>query len=307
VHFGVALLLGLAAAGLGGELFIRGAVGIARAARLTTAIIGLTVAAFATSSPELSVAVNSALAGTPAISLGDALGSNVVNVALVLALATVIAPIKSGKGSLRRDFPVAVATAPVITLLAWDGRLSRADGLVMLSIFAVWLTLVVAEGWRTRRAFQPAKGAASRLLTAGGLSVAGLLLLVAAGRLIVLGAQGVGAVLGLAPFTVGATMVSVGTSVPELATTLAAQLRGHSDISLGNILGSNIFNAFFIVSVAAVIHPIAVNWHGVALGLGFGIAAMVFALPRRTIIGRSRGLLLLALYAIYLLTILRVD
>jgi len=307
MHPGIALLLGLAAAGLGGELFIRGAVGIAQAARLTAAMIGVTVAAFATSSPELSVAVNSALTGTPEISLGDALGSNVVNVALVLALATVIAPIKSSTGSLRRDFPVAVATAPVIALLAWDGRLSRADGLVMLCVFAVWLTLVIAEGRRARRASQPVKGAASRLVAASGLSVAGLLLLIAAGRLVVLGAQGIGDALGLAPFTVGAVMVSVGTSIPELATTVAAQVRGHSDISLGNILGSNIFNAFFIVSIAAVIRPITVNWHAVAFGLGFGVVAVVLALPRRAVIGRRQGLMLLALYALYLVTILRVD
>jgi len=307
MHPAIALLLGLAAAGLGGELFIRSAVGIARAARLTTAIIGVTVAAFATSSPELSVAVNSALAGTPEISLGDALGSNVVNVALILALATLVAPIHSGTASLRRDFPVAIATAPVIAFLAWDGRLSRADGLVMLCIFFVWLTLVVAEGRRVRRASKPVKNAASRIAAAGGLAVAGLVLLVAAGRLVVIGAQGIGEALGLAPFTVGATMVSVGTSIPELATTLAAQLRGQSDISLGNILGSNIFNAFFIVSVAAVIRPIAVNWHAVAFGLGFGILAIVLALPRRAVIGRRRGLLLLGVYVIYLLTILRVG
>lgn len=305
MHPWIALLLGLGAAGLGGEIFIRGAVGMAHAARLTTAVIGVTVAAFATSSPELSVAVNSALARTPQISLGDALGSNVVNVALILGLAMLIAPIRLSAGSLHRDFPVAVAIAPLVALLAWDGRLSRVDAVLMLSAFLGWLALVIQEGRRGRRENEPVPNAAAKMAAAGAAAVVGLALLVLAGRLVVIGAQGIGAALGLSAFAVGAAMVSVGTSIPELATTLVAQLRGHSDISLGNILGSNIFNGLFIVSVAALIHPIEVSWRAVALGLGFGAVTIVMAVPWHAVLGWRRGVVLLCAYAVYLAAVVR--
>ena len=141
----VILLLGIVCAGVGGEFFVRGAVGIARWARVSPGIIGATVAAFATSSPELSVAVSSALAGRPQIALGDCLGSNVVNVALILALALVISGIQSPRDSLKRDFPVALLAPLVTILLIIDGELSRFDGCLMLGLFLVWMVAMVVE------------------------------------------------------------------------------------------------------------------------------------------------------------------
>jgi cation:H+ antiporter len=298
------LLLGLLAAGIGGEIFIRGTVGLALVARLSARVAGMTVAAFATSSPELSVSVNSALAGTPAIALGDALGSNVVNVGLILGLAVLIAPIPSRSEGLTRDFLVALAVAPVIGLLASDGQLSRIDGALMLIVFATWLTAIFSEARRGRASRPSDTGATARLGVIILLCVGGLGLLVVAGRLVVLGAQGVGLALGLPPFVVGATMVSIGTSIPELATTVMAQVRGHSEIGLGNVLGSNIFNGFFIISVAAVIRPIDVAWSTVAAGLFFGALTIVLALPRAGVIRRSHGFMLLAAYAVYLAVLL---
>ena len=142
------LLAGVVCAGIGGELFVRGVVGIAHWARISPGIIGATVAAFATSSPELSVSVSSALAARPEIALGDALGSNVVNVALILGLALVISAIRTPPGSIRRDMPVALL-APVLTgLLFLDGELSHLDGAVLMVVFVAWLaaTLRVSPG-----------------------------------------------------------------------------------------------------------------------------------------------------------------
>lgn len=134
----------------------------------------------------------------------------------------------------------------------------------------------------------------------------GVVLLVAAGNLIVAGARGIAIAFGIDEFVVGATVVAVGTSVPELATTVIAKLRGHDEVGLGTVLGSNIFNGLFIVAVAALIHPIVVPWREVADALFFGLMALVFTHPIRSgFIGRRRGFLLLALYAAYLATILQ--
>ena len=301
----LALVLGIACAGTGGELFVRGAVGLGHWARISPGIIGATIAAFATSSPELSVAINSAVAGKPQISLGDVLGSNVVNVALILALALVISEVRSPRDTLKRDFPVALLVPVITGFLALDGVLSRIDGSFLLCLFAAWLVATALEAREQRQAAELQLGK-HRGWLAIILSMAGLALLVAAGNLIVSGAKGVAISYGMQEFIIGATVVAVGTSVPELATTIMAKLRGHDEIGLGTILGSNIFNGLFIVAVAAVICPISVGWQEVAVALACGLLALVFCYPTRAgLISRRRGFVLLALYAVYLALIIQ--
>ena len=301
----LALILGVVCAGIGGELFVRGAVGLAFWARISPGIIGATVVAFATSSPELSVSINAALAGKPQIGLGDALGSNVVNVALILALALLISGIQSPRDSIKRDFPVALLIPIITGVLFLDGELSRLDGLLMLGMFIAWLVAAVIEARKQRSAAEEVIGEHRRWLVVV-LCVTGLAFLVAAGNLIVAGARGIAISFGIDEFIIGATIVAVGTSVPELATTIIAKLRGHDEVGLGTILGSNIFNGLLIVAVAAMIHPITVPWREVAIALVFGLVALVFAYPtRKGFIGRRRGVLLLVLYVVYLATILQ--
>ena len=301
----VALILGIVCAGIGGELFVRGTVGLGHWARISPGIVGATVAAFATSSPELSVSVSAALAGTPQIALGDALGSNVVNVALILALALVISGIQSSRDSVRRDFPVALLTTVITGVLFLDGELSRFDGLLMLGMFIVWLGAAVIEARKQRSAADEVLGEHRGWLVVLSC-IFGFALLVAAGNLIVVGAREIAVSFGVDEFIIGATIVAVGTSVPELATTVIAKLRGHDEVGLGTILGSNIFNGIFIVAVAAIIHPIAVAWREVAVAVVFGFVALVFTYPSRTgLIERRRGILLLVLYVAYLATILQ--
>lgn len=301
----VALISGVVCAGIGGELFVRGAVGLAHWARISPGIIGATVAAFATSSPELSVSINAAMAGEPQIGLGDALGSNVVNVALILALALMISGIQSPLDSVKRDFPVALLVPIITAVLFLDGELSRFDGLMMLIMFLAWLVAAVIEARNQRSAAEKVLGEHRGWLAILS-GVAGLVFLVAAGNLIVAGARGIAISFGIDEFIIGATIVAVGTSVPELATTVIAKLRGHDEVGLGTILGSNIFNGVFIVAVAAIIHPITVAWREVAITLVFGFVALVFTYPtRKGFIGRRRGVLLLVLYVAYLTTILQ--
>jgi len=301
----MAIILGVVCAGIGGELFVRSVVGLAHWVRIPPGIIGATVAAFATSSPELSVSINASLAGKPQIALGDALGSNVVNVALILALALVISGIQCPRESVKRDFPVALLIPVVTGILFLDGELSRIDGVLMLSMFLAWLVAAAIEARKQRSAAEEVLGENRGWLVVLSC-VVGLAFLIAAGNLIVAGARGIAIAFGIDEFIVGATIVAVGTSVPELATTLIAKIRGHDEVGLGTILGSNIFNGIFIVAVAAIIHPITVAWREVAIALAFGLVVLAFSYPLRTgFIERRRGVLLLVLYAVYLATIIQ--
>jgi cation:H+ antiporter len=290
---------GVLAAAAGGELFVRAAVGAAVRARIAPGIVAATVAAFATSSPELSVGINSATAGRPEIALGDALGSNVTNVGLVLAVAILLGGVSGRRADLRRDFPVALAAPLVILVLGLDGSLGRFDAVVLLAGFAAWLVVTIVQAARERSAV--AKVLADH--TTGQVvrdGLIGLGLLILAGRLIVLSAKDFGALLGWDTFIVGAVLVAVATSTPELATVVVARLRGHDEISLGTVLGSNVFNALLIVGVTAAIAPIPVSGKEFGIALGAGVLTMLLALPRADDrIVASRGAVLLAVYAGY--------
>jgi cation:H+ antiporter len=299
----LALVLGVVSAGVGGELFVRGTVKLAAWARIAPGIVGATVAAFATSSPELSVAISSALAQKPQIALGDALGSNVVNVALILGSALLISGIQSSRAVIARDFTVALLVPIVTAILALDGILSRFDGAVLITLFICWLFATVLEVRRQRSAAEEVLGS-HRLLPAVISAAIGLTFLVAAGSFIVAGARGIAQSFGISEFIIGATVVALGTSMPELATAIVAKIRGHDEVGLGTILGSNIFNGLFIVSTAAIIHPIALDPTSVGLALAFGLMALVLTFPGAAgCIGRGRGVVLLLLYAAYVAVI----
>lgn len=301
----VALTLGLVCAALGGELFVRGSVGVASRLRIPSGIVGATIAAFATSSPEASVSINAALAGSPNIALGDALGSNVVNIGLVFGVALLFGPLKA-PDDVARNFLFAFI-APVLTgILVMDGSLSRFDALVLGVGFLVWMVMTVRAALTGR--LQPLDSAdlqpttSVRLL---GENVGGLILLVIAGKAIVYAAKGLTTEFDLDPFVVGATLVAVGTSIPELATVIISRLRGHDEVGLGAILGSNIFNNMFIVFLAVMIRPFQVSWNEVFVGLLFGVILVLLALPWKSRpLTTARGVLLLAVYAAYIASFL---
>ncbi len=305
MHDSLVFALGIICAGIGGELFVRGIVGLAHWARVSPGIIGATVAAFATSSPELTVSLTAALAGTPQIALGDALGSNIVNLGLILGVALLFSGVCCPRVTMQRDLTVALLVPCVTGMLVLDGQLSRLDGVLLLGMFIAWLVAVIIEVRQQRSAADEILGE-HRIWLAALLGLAGLVLLVAAGRLIVSGASGLAASFGLDPFVIGATVVAVGTSVPELATTIMAKLRHHDEIALGTILGSNIFNGLLIVATATLVRPITIAWHEVAVTLWLGVLTVACAFPSaRGWIGRRRGLVLLALYAVYCAVILQ--
>jgi len=297
----LALIAAIPLAALGGEAFLKGVLGLSTWLRVPNFLIATTLAAFATSSPEFTVSTMAALAGQPEIGLGDALGSNVVNLGLVLGLALLFGALAADLREIRRDLTLAVAVPILTLLLALDGTLSRLDGALLLGLFAFWLVLVVRQALTHRRvcvAAAPVPGAVLpiRPARAWALLAVGLASLILAGRLFVTGASGIAESIGVHPFAVGALIVAIGTSLPELVTTLIARWRGHDEIGLGTLLGSNLMNGMAIVGVAASIHPIRAPLGGIAVTLAFGLVCVVAMLPYQGVVPRRRGLLLLALY-----------
>jgi cation:H+ antiporter len=298
------LLAGVALAVLGGSLFVKGSIGLAHWARWPTAVIGVTVAAFGTSSPELMVAIRAGLDGVPNISLGNVLGSNVINVGLVLGLVLALAGMRTGEdGGQRRDWAVAVLIPCLMALLLWDGWFSRMDALILLGGFIVWLILVLSHALGHAASAEEITRTQPRptLLKVLLALVGGLAALIAASELVVSGGKGVAEALGWSPFIVGAVVVALATTTPELSITLISRYRGQHDIGLGNILGSNIFNACVVAAIAALIHPYAVNVREVLPSLAVGVATVLLIFPPRSgFLRRWHGFVLLGLYAVYL-------
>jgi len=293
----LALLAAIAVAALGGAIFLKGVLGVAEWLRLPKIVVATTLAAFATSSPEIAVSSIAAASGKPEIGLGDALGSNVVNLGLILGLALFFGPLAASCRDCRRDFVLALVVPALTLLLALDGVLSRADGLLLIALFVLWMALVVRQA-RTHRRTAPVTAAPPVAATrAGFFLLVGLAALIAAGRLFVKGASGLALVMGMHPYVIGATLVAVGTSLPELVTVVLSRLRGHDDIGLGTLLGSNLFNGLAIVGTAATIQPISVPLGELAVAATFGMVTVLLVVPRGPTISRMRGLALLAAYA----------
>lgn len=295
----LALLAAIPVAALGGASFLEGVLGVAAWLRLPKLLVATTLAAFATSSPELAVSSLAALAGKPEIGLGDALGSNVVNLGLILGLALLFGALAARSDELRRDFIVALVV-PILTLvLALDGALSRVDGALLLALFVLWSFQVLRQAIVRRPVSQTDNRPPVSALRALVHLLAGLAALILAGRLFVTGASGIAGALGVAPYLIGVTIVAVGTSLPELVTVLLSRLRGHDDVGLGTVLGSNLFNGLAIVGVAATIHPIRTPLGEVAIALAFGVVTVLLMLPQAGVISRRRGLALLAAYGAF--------
>ena len=202
---------------------------------------------------------------------------------------------------------MALLVPVLLGVLAYDGTLSRSDGVILLGVFAAWLTAKNDDVRRQRSAAAEVLGEAKhgRALFE---SAAGLAFLITSGVLIVSGAKGIATAYGIDPFIIGATLVAIGTSAPELAVTIIARIRGHDEVGLGTILGSNIFNGLFIVGVASLISPIPVTWQAISIGLMIGFLTTLFVYPiRGNLVERQRGLLLVVVYLIYLGAILRQE
>lgn len=294
------ILSAILLAAAGGEAFLKSILGAALHLRVPKMVVATTLAAFATSSPELTVSSVAALAGQPEIGLGDALGSNVVNIALIFGLALLYGTVQTMKQDFGRDFYLAIAVPVLTFVLIFDGRIERAEALLLLASFFAWLVWTVRSAMRQR---EVVSDIASTELSAGKSALLGLLglgALIAAGHLFVKGASGIAVAFAVDTYIIGVVLVAIGTSLPELVTVILSRLRGHDDVGVGTLIGSNLFNGLAIVGVAGTIHPIAAPMNEVALTLASGIVALLLLLPNRSgLIVRGRGFFLLMLYAAF--------
>ena len=261
---------------LGAEILVRGASRLAAAAGMPPLIIGLTVVAFGTSAPEMAVSVGSALGGSPDIALGNVVGSNIFNVLLILGLSALVAPLVVSTQLVRFDVPVMIAASLLVWLMALDQSISRLEGLVLALMIAIYIDMQIRMGRRGDDGDVPAvpeaRGAGAMALNAV-LIVAGLVLLVAGSRWLLAGATGIARGFGVSELLIGLTIVAAGTSLPELATSMLAALRGERDIAVGNIVGSNIFNIIAVLGFSAALSP---------AGIHVAEAALVFDIPVMT-------------------------
>lgn len=315
----IALLAGgLAGLLLGGELLVRGAVRLAEKAGVTPLIVGLVIVGFGTSTPELMTSVEAALEGSAAIAWGNVVGSNIVNTLLILGVAALMAPLALRGGNLLRDTGVCLAAAALLFVLGGTGWHGSWIGLAMLAALMAYILRcyrderVIAPDDVHTAAFdrQQALELADRQLhrtdeswwRAAGLLIVGLGLLMLGARFLVAGAIDIARIAGLSETVIGLTIVAVGTSLPELVTSVVAARRGESEIAFGNVVGSNIYNILGIGGVTMLLSPAGVPAALFPVDLGVvltsAFAILLMALARRRI-GRIAGSVLLVSYAAY--------
>ena len=305
----VTLILGLIVLIAGADLLVRGAAWFARALGLSKMLVGLTLVAFGTSAPELVVCVLSAVEGNPGLATGTVLGSNAANIGLIVGSAALLKPIEKLPSGARFEirFALAAALVPLVPFVT-TGRFDRImGGLALATAITFTYMLVLREQYRRRN--NPAQPPEDRVdptpanvARCASFVLAGLAGLVIGGRWLVSGAEGVATGLGISQQLVGVLIVAVGTSLPELATSIMAARAGHPEIALGNVLGSNIFNVFLVLGTTGVVAPIPFVWsaEGPIALLGLGYAITLAFLLSRSHIGRAAGAALLIAYALFM-------
>ena len=258
----VAVVLGLALLVWSADRFVEGAAATARHLGMPALLIGMVVVGFGTSAPEMVVSALASLQGNPGIALGNAYGSNIANIALILGLTALISPIVVHSQILRKELPVLTAVSVLAAAQLWDGHLSRLDAVVLLGVFAVLMGWSILQGLRERsdnlgvEMEQELVAHPMPLRRALVWLVVGLVLLIVSSRILVWGAVTIAQALGVSDLIIGLTIVAIGTSLPELASSLAAVRKGEHDLALGNIIGSNLFNTLVVVGIAGAIHPL---------------------------------------------------
>jgi cation:H+ antiporter len=293
----------------GGEALVRGSVALAGRLRISKVVVGMVIVGFGTSAPELVVSVQAALAGSPEIAIGNIVGSNIANILLIIGIAALLAPLASCDRAIRREALIMLAVSLGLALLLPAGHLGRLSGLAMLALLAVYLGVTYRlERKRRASAFaheaEEVREIALSTPMAAVAALAGLVLLVFGARMMVHGASGIARAFDISEAVIGLTIVAVGTSLPELATSIVAALRRHGDVVLANIVGSNIFNILCILGLTAAISPIPVaarfaSLDGPVMVAVAALSAALFVAGRP--IGRGTGAALLAAYGIYLL------
>lgn len=310
----ILLIIGFVLLIKGADYFVEGASSIAKKFNIPTLIIGLTIVAFGTSAPEAAVSIASALKGQNEIALGNIIGSNIFNLLFVVGVAAFICPLRVKKSMIIKEFPFTLLSCIVILVLAQDvlfqgsvkNILTRGDGMMLLLFFGIFMYYLIEVAITSRET----EGAEEIVKVSLGKSIAftigGIIGIVIGGDIVVDSASTIALDWGMSQNLVGLTIVAVGTSLPELVTSIVAARKGESDIALGNVIGSNLFNVFFILGVSSLIHPISVNSSTIVDSLFMLLVTILtycFAMTKRRI-NKMEGSVLAVTYIIYMILII---
>ncbi len=307
----VAVIVGLAVLVWSADRFVDGSAAVARHLGMPPLIIGMVIIGFGTSAPEMVVSALASLDGSPALALGNAYGSNITNIALVLGLTAVLAPITVQSGVIKREMPVLILITLFSAVLLWDFNISELEAWLLLAIFAVymgWSMYLGAKGKEDTLAAdftQEIDSHPMAMKPAIIWLIIGLVLLVLSSRALVWGAVNISQALGVSDLVIGLTVVAIGTSLPELASAIAAVRKNEHDLALGNVIGSNMFNTLAVVGIAGAIHPVSLeplvlyrDWVAMA---ALTLLLLLFSLRINRIgrINRIHGISFLAMYVAY--------
>lgn len=302
------LILSLVALYIGAGWLVQGSSALALKAKISPLVIGLTIVAFGTSAPELVVSLNAALKGEGEIAIGNILGSNIFNIGIILGISATIYPLQAKKQLLRIDIPVMLIATILLTIFFWNGELGRMEGsfflagIILYTIFSLYYSRKHGEEPNLELEEQPRHWAFDTLEIVGGLVV-----LIFASHLLVENAVSIAREVGLSEAVIGLTIIAAGTSMPELATTIVAASKGKTDIAIGNIVGSNLFNILAIAGSCSLVQPIvAKNVNYIDLLVMLAISLLLLPLVKSgQKITRTEGLVLVIVYVIYVFWLFR--
>ena len=289
----------------GGDFLVTGSVRFARYLKVSSFVIGATILAFGTSAPELAVAILAALDGAPALAMGNIIGSNIANIGLVLGLACLIAPITIASSRFKREYPPFLLSALLILFLAWDLKIYRLEGILMVGLLAIyiWRSFNYKEDLNTQPEeevrFFSDKGPTFQVL----LILIGLIGLVSGAKLLVSGGVSIARNLGIGEWFIGITVVAIGTSLPEIVSSIMAARRGHGEMAIGNIFGSNIFNILMVLGITSTIHPLNITepiHPDLIITIGFTCLLFILTLRGKHSLGKISGAILLVTYFLYI-------
>ena len=303
----VKLVIGFLLLVKGADCFVDGASSVAKKFRIPAFVIGLTIVAFGTSAPELAVSITAAMKGSNDIAIGNVVGSNIFNTLVVLGASAAITPIAVDKGMIKRDYPLSIFAAVLLGVLAMDTiffkadamSLGRLDGIILLIAFAGFMVMTVKAGMEGRTEEEEVE--AMPMIKALIFIVLGLVGIVWGGDLSVEGAKEIARFFGLSEAIIGLTIVALGTSLPELVTSIIAAKKGESDIAVGNVIGSNIFNIFLILGVSSTILPMNVS-NTYLYDIAMLVAVMVLTylpIAKTKKVTRSMGIIMILVYVAY--------
>ncbi|MBT8144902.1 MAG: calcium/sodium antiporter [Gammaproteobacteria bacterium] len=307
-----AITAGLALLVWGANRFVVGAAATAHNLGVSHLLIGLTVVGFGTSAPEILVSINAAISGNPNLAIGNALGSNISNIALILGVTALVQPLRIRSQTLHRELPVLLAVTLLTVLPFLDGRLSRPEGIALLlglGLMLYWLVRVEVlsrAGDPMLAELEAEIPSDMSMKTAGGLLLIGLLTLIISSRMLVWGAINVAQAIGVSDLIIGLTIVAIGTSLPELAASIAAALKGEHDLAIGNVIGSNMWNLLAVLGVAGTLAPtefareVLTRDFLVMIGLTIALFAMAYNIGGEGNIKRSEGAALVLAFVGYM-------